>query len=153
KAGNEFLAVDAIASDDVWAVGARPSRTDNRATPLAEHWDGQAWTIVRTPTANQGFFTSVSGATGDDVWAVGYLDHAGVEQTKQLIAHWDGATWTPLVGPDPAGDEELLGVDAIAADDVWAVGWADDGRLSLTEHWDGTSWTIVDSPNPSHSAN
>src|SRR5439155_12210247 len=40
---------------------------------------------------------------------------------------------------------ELLGVVALSASDVWAVGLQ--SASSLTEHWDGTAWAAVSSPN------
>jgi erythromycin esterase-like protein len=41
-------------------------------------------------------------------------------------------------------------VDALAADDAWAVGsYTESGIvLTLIEHWDGTSWSVVPSPSP-----
>ena len=43
----------------------------------------------------------------------------------------------------PADDHvSLIAVDAIATDDVWAVGasWIGGGSTSLTLHWDGNGW-------------
>ena len=47
----------------------------------------------------------------------------------------------------------LLGIVAVAANDIWAVGRYDDrgGTFyyqTLVQHWDGTAWNIVPSPNP-----
>src|SRR5436189_3074016 len=41
------------------------------------------------------------------------------------------------------------GVAALAANDVWLVGYypSDSRLLTLVEHWDGTQWSIVPSPN------
>ncbi|MEO6456930.1 MAG: S-layer homology domain-containing protein, partial [Chloroflexia bacterium] len=53
----------------------------------------------------------------------------------------------------------LEGVDALSADDIWAVGSYSsevpdyDGRRTLIQHWDGTQWTTVASPNPSTETN
>lgn len=55
--------------------------------------------------------------------------------------------WSIVTSPSPGrGDNELLGVTAVAANDVWAVGYQYD-HLTLTEHWDGGEWSVVPSPN------
>ena len=54
--------VDAISSDDVWAVGAS-------ATPVGFHWDGTSWTRM-TMGPSYGFtleMTGVSASGPDDV--------------------------------------------------------------------------------------
>jgi hypothetical protein len=53
-------------------------------------------------------------------------------------------------GPNPGPRyTNLLGVAAGAADDIWAVGWANPPfrpKEILTLHWDGAAWTMVPSP-------
>src|SRR5205814_6959443 len=39
----------------------------------------------------------------------------------------------------------LYGLAAVSANDVWAVGGA---NQTFTAHWDGSSWSTVPSPNP-----
>jgi len=63
-----------------------------------------------------------------------------------------GPSWQIVPSANPAaGIDELFGVAAIAADDVWAVGDqapSIGGETStLIEHWDGAAWTVVPSPN------
>jgi hypothetical protein len=69
--------------------------------------------------------------------------------------HWDGTSWSRVPSPNPSatGDNVLSAIDAISADDIWAVGWHASGELdgaTLTEHWDGSDWSVVLSPNPGH---
>jgi hypothetical protein len=48
-----------------------------------------------------------------------------------------------------SGDNFLTGVVALAANNVWAVGYSTIPNMhTLTMHWDGTQWSIVPSPNP-----
>jgi hypothetical protein len=55
--------------------------------------------------------------------------------------HWDGTVWTIVPSPNSAaGYSSLLGVAAVSATDIWAVGG---GQRTIIEHWDGTAWTIV----------
>src|SRR5712692_3172336 len=48
-----------------------------------------------------------------------------------------------------------LGVAAVSASDVWAVGThgSSSGNRALTERWNGSSWSIVKSPNAGTSFN
>ncbi|HMA33545.1 MAG TPA: hypothetical protein VKY74_03610, partial [Chloroflexia bacterium] len=63
---------------------------------------------------------------------------------------WNGSSWrivpTPSVARSGSG---LLGIAAIGANDIWAVGGIDRGRGNqpLIEHWNGDGWRIVPSPN------
>ncbi|HMA37878.1 MAG TPA: S-layer homology domain-containing protein, partial [Chloroflexia bacterium] len=65
--------------------------------------------------------------------------------------HWNGNAWAVVASPNPSTlDNNLYGVAAVGANDVWAVGSYDGGMTSptLTEHWNGSAWTSVASPNP-----
>jgi hypothetical protein len=71
----------------------------------------------------------------------GYYYRYGV-----MIVHWDGVSWSDTPSPGKLGAySELNGVDAVSADDIWAVG--DSRYQALVEHWDGTSWSVVPSPS------
>ena len=87
------------------------------------------------------------------MWAVGYhLTVIGFTEPYQTTAmHWDGSTWEVVDTPNPS--EENCIIDAVAAfatDDVWAVGWWDDGteNHALAMHWDGVDWTQVSTDDP-----
>lgn len=145
---NYLVAVDAVASDDVWAVGSAGA---NRSHALVEHWDGVSWSVVETPSAGRVTgLSSVSTIVADDIWAVGsrYVDG----HNRALIEHWDGNAWDVVHAPKP-GEHVFLAalsdVTAIAPDDVWAVGVKDyntggvDGIQALLEHWNGQRWKVV----------
>jgi len=75
--------------------------------------------------------------------------------TPPIIAVPPCGTWDVASSPAPEDGSGLFGVDGIAPDDVWAVGYFDDkydpfsaDQHSLTLHWDGGSWTQVPSPTP-----
>ncbi len=151
-AGGDLSGVDAIAADDVWAVGGYGQGAPGRT--LIEHWDGTAWTIV--PSPNKGPFPNsladVAAVAPDDVWAVGtWFTKAFDDRT--LTLHWDGTSWhrvkSPNAGP-PKAANDLVSVTASATDDVWAVGVR--GSHTLTMHWDGTAWSVVHSPTPGGNA-
>jgi hypothetical protein len=159
----DLVSVDAIASDDVWAVGSTrgvrgahgsEGRTTGTAT-LAEHWNGETWTRIPTPspggTGAGSVLESVTGTTSTDVWAVGTL-----EGDAPLAEHWDGESWQRIPCPAPTGalDAELHGVSAVSSDDVWAVGeMFGDGfknKHALIEHWNGTAWRPLHTPASVH---
>src|SRR5207245_6465223 len=83
------------------------------------------------------------------VWAVGD-SHTTSFQT--LIEQWNGKKWSIVTSPNPGAQlNELFGVAAVSANDVWAVGsFALTGfspSQPLIEHWNGTSCSAVSSPN------
>jgi hypothetical protein len=97
-----------IAPNDAWAVG-----TNGFSQTLAAHWDGKRWSIVTTPSLNDGAapqnqLSGVSAVASNNVWASGYEDN--VNQTnfrKPYLLHWDGTSWKLILAPN-AGTEGSL---------------------------------------------
>ena len=141
---SELHSVSAASANDVWAVGSSnngklPTRT------LIEHWDGAQWSIVPSPNPDSQFneLRGVKALSAKDVWAVGYRGGTKTETPiETFILHWDGARWTQVASPNIAGGaNQLFGITAISANDIWAVGSA--GGSPLTIHWDGRAWSVV----------
>lgn len=136
---NELAAVDQIAADDAWAVGRTGSGSGD--APLITHFDGATWDVQPIPAdVTSGALTGVSAAAPDDIWAVGSSGDASVGLERALILHFDGTGWTS-VDPTSAvggGRSLLLGVSALAPDDVWAVGYHHNQPLIL--QYDGKRW-------------
>ena len=133
--------ITVVSASDVWAVGD--------ATTC--HYKGSVWTEVPSPQPRGEFsefsypLEGVSAAAPNDVWAVGARvveTYYGVDWGA-LAEHWDGTRWTLNPTQFPAG-QILLGVDAVSASDVWAVGMDDYG--ALIDHYDGSAWTHVPTP-------
>ena len=153
---NQLMGVAAVSSDDVWTVGwsQDPNGPPYVRRTLIEHFDGRGWSIVPSPNREGHYYNAlqaVSGTSASDVWAVG-VSQDGSPSSRTLIAHWDGAQWTIVSSPDPDDVNNLLGVVAISADDVWAVGYrfgsqTEEPIATLVLHWDGTAWSEVASPN------
>jgi hypothetical protein len=78
--------------------------------------------------------TGVSVLRDGDVWAVG---DNGV---RAAFVHRDAGRWHRIDSPVFA-----LDVDAVSADDIWAVGSSSPGptAVSLAEHWNGSRWTVA----------
>ena len=138
--GSSLHAVVAIAHDDVWAMGSSKIDLDRFRT-LVEHWNGSAWSVVRTPNvgaANHLFGVVAIGP--NSAWAVGTGSGGG----RTLAERWNGHAWriveTPNVGTNP---NELDAVDAVSATNVWAIGDVLTGGLgiqSLAVRWNGVAW-------------
>ncbi|MDQ5825912.1 MAG: S-layer homology domain-containing protein [Chloroflexota bacterium] len=149
---SNFSKVEVISPDDVWAVGSgRPSTRISASDTLVEHWDGNKWTRLPTPTL-MGLWNNlrdIDAAAPNDIWAVGSA-YDGVNEDFSLLLHWDGTSWTNVPAPG-----ELYGyvtpnaVEAIAADDAWVVGST--GEIpgiaqAFALHWNGSTWSNVPLP-------
>ncbi|WP_159011627.1 hypothetical protein [Streptomyces sp. NRRL F-5123] len=166
-----------------WAGGLRSQMVGKaqETTPLLLSRDdrnGSGWQEVPLPAYGGdnevNSIATVPGSGGRDTWVVGLADSSqgdglpGRGNPGPILAmHWDGTSWQSLPAPLPA-DSEFGGftqVGAVAADDVWAVGWAqvldsatpnpdkpggyiiEDHFEALAEHWDGHTWTRVAMPD------
>jgi hypothetical protein len=134
-AGNSLNDVDAVAPNDVWAVGGDCWGIHT----LAEHWNGSAWSIVPGPQLSEwATLDGVAAVSGSNVWAVGY---AGSE--SPLMEHWNGQAWSVVSVP---GQGYLGDMASTGPSDIWAVGGSDAGPL--VEHFDGSRWSVVSVPHP-----
>ncbi|MGZ5354566.1 MAG: hypothetical protein ACXWDS_06675, partial [Actinomycetota bacterium] len=139
---NELRAVDAAEPNDVWAVGRTASGFGDR--PLVLRYDGTAWTEVELPAEATGILTGVAAIASNDVWVVGFSGDPAASLERSVVLHWDGQIWS-VVDPGRAvgtGRSALLGIEAIAPDDVWAVGSLHNGPLMI--HFDGDAWSRSD---------
>jgi hypothetical protein len=146
---NELYGIDAASANDVWAVGRYNDAAGYKT--LALHWNGSAWSIVATPNVGSAFnqIFSVAAISSNNAWAVGASSNDNlIYQT--LIEHWDGNQWSVVPSPLAPGTSSFLyGIAAVAANDIWAVGYIQVGfsaQKPLTMHWDGSSWSLVLSP-------
>ncbi|MGA7730647.1 MAG: S-layer homology domain-containing protein [Chloroflexia bacterium] len=150
---NHLYGVKAIASNDVWAVGESLENPGTTSTALVLRWNGSSWNIVNAPSPNQyNALYGVSAVSSSDVWAVG-IQHDGTANSERTLAlHWNGSQWLAVNPPNyGTGANFVTDVEALAANDVWAVGYAYEpaftGFRTITWHWNGSSWSVVSSPN------
>jgi hypothetical protein len=127
-----------LSASSIWAVGAQEQRHHSR-TPLVEHWDGNMWRVVLSPTIRNGELIRIDAISKSDVWAVGYRG----EPNRALVEHWDGHRWRVVNLSDPL--PVLFGVGAAGSDEVWAGGATPDEHPAV-EHWDGNSWAGASLP-------
>ena len=120
--------------------------------PLAEHWDGTAWTIQHVPlpagasAANLDGGVSCSSATR--CTAVGEYGLKSQAGALPFVARWNGTAWTAHTTPMPAGATGgfLNGVSCTSPSGCTAVGGFDNAAgtavPSFAVRWDGTTWTV-----------
>jgi hypothetical protein len=151
---NLLDSVEAVSSTDVWAAGYYYNE-DGVAETLTLHFDGTAWSVIPSPnTADDeyNFLYDLAVVSSTDVWAVGsYVKNSPYSASyRSLVLHWDGASWTRVPSPSIGSSSNVLySVDALAANDLWAVGSfysSAGGQRTLTQHWDGSAWTLFPSP-------
>ncbi len=146
-----LTSVSASSVSNVWAVGYFYNNSDHT---LAEHWNGNSWSIVPTSSAgiNGGYFDGVSAVSSNDVWAVGERNTNVANGYRTLIEHFNGNSWLVVPSPNPPSNrgDFLNGVTAISPSDAWAVGnyrnitdvngYPEQKIFSLVLHWNGASW-------------
>jgi hypothetical protein len=118
-----FGDVEAIAADDVWAVGWT-TNDQFRTQPLIIHYDGSAWSRVQLPEFSPGSaeLRAVTARAPDDIYATGtWTDADGYP--GDLILHYDGATWTQMESGAVDGKHQWYrGATTLPNGDVWTVG-------------------------------
>jgi hypothetical protein len=146
--------VAVVSANDVWSVGSSDTLTSART--LIQRWDGTQWNIVSSPNVGDdaNILIGVDALSSTDAWAVGYYTSVRGPDLAMSM-HWDGTQWSivPVPLPVPLVSTTLRKVMALAADDVWAAGYATvttptNRTVTFITHWDGTAWSIVTSPNP-----
>lgn len=123
KVGHAQLSDVVTTGNEAWTVGFSTPSHDARA-PIAAHWDGTAWSNVRspTPTDESGFY-GVDRLPGGELWAVGYDTRSRVY--RPMVARWDGRAFRRVTLPSPgSGGGGLLDVTATTLTDAVAVGYA-----------------------------
>ncbi len=112
--------------------------------PIAEMWNGSAWTMTPIPSASPSdnyYFNGVSCA------GPGFCSAVGVNGNNNLVATWNGASWTLDSVPTPSGGGNLQGVSCFSATSCTAVGIAGaslNAPQALT--FDGQTWTQATTP-------
>jgi hypothetical protein len=136
--------VDIVSSTDIWAVGSSTTC----------HFDGKTWAVIPSPQPRGQYseiayiLTDVAGVGPDDVWVSGYrvIEQGEYLSYQSITEHWNGTAWTLTTDVD---GQSLHGIEALAANDVWAVGT--DGIRGIVLHFDGIGWNLVPSPTPGNS--
>jgi hypothetical protein len=127
--------------------------------PLAERWNGTAWSIQTTPApATADGMTqleSVSCASPEACVAVGWFGSSNFN--KPLAERWNGAAWTleelttPPTPAEGSDGNRLTGVSCASSEACVATGIfvnSSKRTVPLAESWNGTAWTAQEPPSP-----
>src|SRR5207248_9540154 len=125
---------------DIWVVGSAIKDSFDGvsvAKPLIEHWNGSAWTIVRSPHVGAGGneLLAVTARPSGQVWAAGfYIDVTGqIPIERTLVMRWNGAHWRIVATPNAGSGDNTLSAILAATGGVWASGGSAQG--TLIEHF------------------
>jgi len=136
--------VEAIAGNDVWAVGynVEPGST----APMVLHWDGRRWSESDLTRDNTHYriFRAIHVRSAHDMWVVGSRRGVGDREDSLLVEHFDGTQWTRAEVPNPSVEgSTLFNIAASSPTDIWAVGYflASGHRHALLMHYDGNNWS------------
>ena len=153
-----LFGASALSPSNVWVVGDREG-SDHKFETLAEHWDGNSWSVIPTPhpgsTGNHLY--AVDAVSRDNVWAAGWQLN-GDSPDQGLVEHWDGQSWSVVTMPAPASADlvMLTGITVGRDGTVWVSGEADSpeggGQPFVAGYQDGT-WTIAQLPTVPDGAN
>ena len=130
--GQKLLGIDHSGPDNVWSVGSIPLTiiSEGGAYPgsaTTNRFNGSAWSTINPvrPNTNDSYgFSGVSAVSPTNAWAVGFNGRFTLTQ------QWDGSAWRIVASangnanpsPDAPISNQLFGVHANSATDIWAVG-------------------------------
>ena len=151
SAVEELLAVDAVSSDDVWAVGRRGSATTHRS--LTMHWNGSAWSVVPSPSpdADGDHLFGVDAVSPARAWAFGATGAGAATDHSPLLLRWNGVGWSKVATSSEAGNDITFrtGME-VASGDLWTMGgsWSRSGPTSgIVQRRRGSAWTTWANPS------
>ena len=123
SSGNQFYAVKALASDDVFAAGQQAGAAfPNQA--LVEHWDGKAWSVVSSPSDPSASALPLGvTATSSTLTFVGERENDTAPYTSNVVAGSPGAETIQTTPNAGTGENDLFAVTTAADGSTWAVGW------------------------------
>ncbi len=145
--GEEITSIEAIASNDVWALGAGISKSGGIRPYywFILHWNGSVWSVFPNPTDFQ-YYTDVAPAivsadASNDVWISGSTQNPNGSNAA-VLQHWNGTKWSGTPIPYPAGVGGVAGLKAFSASDVWLL----PSEFGLIYHWNGATVTAQKLP-------
>jgi hypothetical protein len=120
--GNQFYAVKALASNNVYAVGQQagagfPSQS------LIEHWNGSTWTAVSSPADAASVLPLGVTATATSLTSVGEQETDTAPYTTYVAAGASGSLSIQTTPNTGAGENDLFAAATAADGSTWAVGW------------------------------
>jgi hypothetical protein len=153
--GSQLGGISGSSATDVWADGGTFTNPSGTYVTLTEHWNGQAWSVVASPNANNlnNVFNAVVAISPTDAWAVGDYWTGTASTFDTLTEHWDGKTWKIVASPSFPTSTALWGVTASSANSVWIAGQITNASGTLIMYWNGKKWAREQTPDLSGAQN
>jgi hypothetical protein len=151
--GNQFYAVKALATNNVYAIGQQANAGfPNQA--LIEHWDGKAWSLVTSPADPSASALPLGlTATATALTVVGEQETDTAPYTSYVAAGPPtglAIQSTPALG---SGENDPFAVTIANDGTTWVVGWAINPATDLHDPLvlEGSNgvFSVVSVPNPS----
>ena len=152
--GNQFYAVKALATNDVYAIGQQAGAGfPNQA--LIEHWNGSTWSVVTSPADGSGSVLPLDIAgTTSSLTLVGEQETDAVPYTSYVAAGAPSGLSiqsTPTLG---SGENDPFAVAIANNGTTWVVGWAINPTSDLHDPLvlQGVNgvFSLVSFPNPAN---
>jgi hypothetical protein len=149
--GSELNGVACTASDACTAVGSltdgtvmAPGAGPTEKFPLAERWNGTAWSVESTPAPSErGDLSELTAVSCSDATTCMATGGTGV---TLFAEEWQGSKWTVLTvpGPETNNGQNLYALSCVSATDCIAVGSYDlaGGSAALGDQWNGSKWVL-----------
>ncbi|HKF24279.1 MAG TPA: alkaline phosphatase family protein [Candidatus Angelobacter sp.] len=120
--GNQFYAVKALASNNVYAVGQQAgSGFPNQS--LIERWNGSTWTVVSSPADAASALPLGVTATATSLTTVGEQETDTAPYTTYVTAGAPGSLSIQITPNAGAGENDLFAAATAVDGSTWAVGW------------------------------
>ena len=152
--GNQFYAVKALATNNVYAVGQQAGAAfPNEA--LVEHWDGKSWSVVSSPAdPSASALPMALTATASSLTVVGEQETDTVPYTSYIASGAPSSLALESAPPLGAGENDPFAVTLANDGSTWVVGWAINPASDLHDPLvlqgvNGT-FSVVSVPNPSN---
>ena len=123
------------------AVGQATGGTSS--PPLAEVWNGTAWSIQQTPSVTDAQFSGVSCTSASACTLVGQYYNGTSGQA--LAERWNGTSWSVQATAPGLSAGYFTAVSCASATACTAVGNRD-FSTPLAEAWNGTAWSVQRTP-------
>jgi hypothetical protein len=132
--GGHLSVLVALPHGDAWAFGVYGMTVPYGGHPLAEYWNGKAWSVAALPASvlNCGPVVAAGASSAGNVWAVGW---------DGCVLRLTGRTWK--VARDFKVTGQLTGITVLGTNNVWVFGGTGlpAGRPGLgTWHYNGKTW-------------
>jgi NHL repeat len=151
---SQLYDVACVSASDCWAVGRVAGGKPE--APLAEHWNGSAWS-VNSPTGLSGRrLTNVSCGSASSCVATSTKNGS---ESDLLLARWNGSSWSTETAPAPADvmkeegsswayvkDASCTSASACVATGEYVN---DKGkRVPMAMGWNGSKWSLQTAGTP-----